>query len=114
MKTISGDALRGHLEMVVLSLLHQGKAHGYEILQRLEAQGDGVLHMREGSLYPVLYRLEEAGHIEGEWEADGVQRRGPRRRIYRLTAKGTRELARQREAWRQFVDIIGRLAEGTA
>lgn len=113
METISGDALRGHLEMIVLSLLRQGEAHGYELLQRLEAQGNGLLHMREGSLYPVLYRLEEEGHIQGEWEADTVKRRGPRRRIYSLTAQGKRELAGRRNAWRQFVDVIGRFAEET-
>jgi transcriptional regulator len=114
MDKISGDALRGHLELIILSLLEQGEAHGYEILRRLEAQGSGVLRMREGSLYPVLYRLEEAGQIRGTWETEATKRRGPRRRIYRLTPKGKRVLARHRQAWRQFVDVIGRIAEGTA
>ena len=113
MERISGDELRGHLEMLVLSLLERGEAHGYEILQRLEALGCGSLRMKEGSLYPVLYRLEEAGDIKARWESDAEGRRGPRRRLYRLTPRGTRELARRRQAWRQFVEVVGRIAEAT-
>ena len=92
---------------MVLSTLERGEAHGLEILRRLEAAGCGLLHLKEGSLYPALYRLEEAGKVEATWEAEPHGRRGARRRIYRLTAKGKRELAKGREDWVSFVQIIG-------
>ncbi len=114
MNNISGNTLRGHLDAMVLSLLEQGPAHGFEILRRLEQAGCGALSLKEGTLYPVLYRLERAGSIKGEWEADGVGRRGPRRRIYRLARSGKRDLASRRAQWRDFVTIIGRIVEAPA
>jgi PadR family transcriptional regulator PadR len=107
MEPIHGDALRGHLETLVLSVLEKGEAHGFEVLRRLEEAGCGALRLKEGSLYPALYRLEEAGLIRSVWEKDQAGRRGPRRRIYHLTHKGTRRLAQGREQWRYFVSILG-------
>lgn len=107
MATISGDALRGHLETLVLSALRRGNAHGFEILRRLEEAGSGALKLKEGSLYPALYRLEAAGMVEGEWEDGATPRRGPRRRIYRLTKKGQRRFAEARGEFHQFTTVIG-------
>ena len=107
MRCISGDALRGHLETLVLSALSRGEAHGFEILQRLEAAGSGALRLKEGSLYPALYRLETSGLVKAEWESNIARRRGPRRRIYRLTPKGVRRLEEARGDFRQFVSVIG-------
>ncbi len=112
MKPIHGDKLRGHLETIILSVLERGEAHGLEILRRLDAAGCGLLHLKEGSLYPALYRLEEAGRIEATWEAEPHGRRGARRRIYRLTTKGKRELAKGREDWSSFVQTIGGILAG--
>lgn len=111
MKDITGNELRGHLDTIVLSVLERGEAHGYEILQRLEKAGCGMLRLKEGTVYPALYRLEGAGLIRGAWETDSEPRRGPRRRNYRLTAAGKRELARRRDSWRNFVAVIGRIVE---
>jgi PadR family transcriptional regulator PadR len=107
MQAINGDKLRGHLETMVLSTLEQGEAHGLEILGRLEEAGCGLLRLKEGSLYPALYRLEAAGEVKAVWEAEPHGRRGARRRIYRLTAKGQRKLHVSRVEWRQFVRILG-------
>ena len=107
METIQGDQLRGHLETLVLSTLERGEAHGLEILRRLDEAGCGLLKLKEGSLYPALYRLEEAGKVEAVWEEDSHGRRGARRRIYRLTRKGVRELAEGRADWQRFVSIVG-------
>src|SRR5688500_6806919 len=107
MEPIDGNTLRGHLESLILSSLERGEAHGFDILRRLEAAGCGALRLKEGSLYPALYRLEGAGLVRAEWEAGASERRGPRRRIYRLTAKGTRRLAEARQEWRRFVNVIG-------
>src|SRR5262245_13431117 len=107
MDPITGDALRGHLEALILAALERGEAHGFEVLRRLEGAGSGALRLKEGSLYPALYRLEEAGLVRAEWEDGASARRGPRRRIYSLTNKGTGRLAAARSEWRQFVQIIG-------
>ena len=107
MEAINGDKLRGHLETMILSTLERGEAHGLEILRRLEAAGCGLLRLKEGSLYPALYRLEEAGEIKAAWESKTHGRRGARRRIYTLTANGQRTLDAGRADWLQFVRILG-------
>jgi len=114
MKPIEGDTLRGHLETMILSALERGEAHGLEILRRLEEAGCGLLRLKEGSLYPALYRLEAGGKVEAAWEEQPHGRRGARRRIYRLTAKGKRELAKGREEWTRFVEIIGAIVGAPA
>ena len=107
MEAIQGDKLRGHLEAMILSTLERGEAHGLEILHRLEEAGCGLLRLKEGSLYPALYRLEAAGAVKAVWEAEPHGRRGARRRIYGLTAKGRRRLDAGRAEWQQFVRILG-------
>jgi PadR family transcriptional regulator, regulatory protein PadR len=107
MPEITGDLLRGHLENLILSTLEQSDAHGLEILRRLEAAGCGALKLKEGSLYPALYRLENAGMIVAEWEEEAKGRRGARRRIYHLTRAGTKALARGRVEWVSFVQVVG-------
>ena len=90
-----------------------GEAHGFEVWRRLEEAGAGALRLREGSLYPALYRLEKAGLIRSAWEEGTAARRGPRRRVYQLTRKGTRRLAEGRAEWQQFVQVIGAHRGGT-
>jgi PadR family transcriptional regulator len=107
MGRIDGDKLRGHLETMVLSTLERGEAHGLEILRRLDEAGCGLLRLKEGSLYPALYRLEAAGDVKAVWEPAPHGRRGARRRIYRLTSKGQRKLDACRVEWRQFVRVVG-------
>src|SRR5262245_49888681 len=114
MEKIQGNSLRGHLETMILSVLEHGEAHGFDILRRLEEMGCGALEMKEGSLYPAIYRLEEAGLLRGRWEDQAVERRGPRRRLYTLTPRGRRELERRREGWRSFTAILGRIIEAGA
>ena len=114
MEAINGDKVRGHLETMVLSNLEQGEAHGLEILRRLEEAGCGLLRLKEGSLYPALYRLEAAGEVKAVWESEPHGRRGPRRRIYCLTAKGQRKLAASRVEWQQFVRVLGGILGASA
>lgn len=111
---IGGDSLRGHLQPMILSVLEKGDAHGFEVWRRLEDAGGGALKLREGSLYPALYRLEKSGFIKAHWEKKEQGRRGPRRRIYRLTAKGKRELNVGREQWQQFVAVVGQIVGAPA
>jgi DNA-binding PadR family transcriptional regulator len=104
---IHGDKLRGHLEALILAILEQDQAHGLEILRRLEESACGLLQLKEGSLYPALYRLERAEEVAADWEPQPHRRRGARRRVYRLTEKGTKKLAQARAEWQQFVQVIG-------
>jgi DNA-binding PadR family transcriptional regulator len=114
MEEINGDKLRGHLETMILSTLERGEAHGLEILRRLEDSGCGLLRLKEGSLYPALYRLEAAGEIKAVWEKESHGRRGARRRIYCLTPKGQRALGKCRREWQQFVRIVGGILGASA
>lgn len=107
MDRIDGDKLRGHLEMLILAALGRGDAHGLEILRRLEKGGCGLLRLKEGSLYPALYRLEAAGKVKAVWEKEPHGRRGARRRIYRLTRSGGKQLDRARGEFQAFVTVIG-------
>lgn len=107
MDEIHGDKLRGHLENLVLAALRSGDAHGFEILKRLEAAGSGALKLKEGSLYPALYRLEAEGLVKAAWEGGDTARRGPRRRVYHLTDQGAKRLEQSRGEWELFVRVIG-------
>ncbi len=114
MEKRKGNLLRGHLEMLVLATVARGPSHGYGVLQSLEQGGCGLFHLKEGTVYPVLYRLEAAGQIKGDWETDRLERRGPRRRIYKLTAEGRRSLEQQRSHWGQFTQIVNGIVGASA
>ena len=98
---------KGSAELLVLSLLEAQPRHGYEIGKLIEARSGGALHFHVASLYPLLYRLEERGWIQGRWLEKPNQRR---RRYYRLTAEGTRVLGLQRKKWQEFAGAVGRIA----
>ena len=97
---------KGSAELLILSLLEDRPRHGYEIAKLIETRSSGTLRFRVTSLYPLLYRLEERGLIEGRWIEKAAQRR---RRHYRLTAAGRALLERQRRSWKTFVDAIRRV-----
>ena len=98
---------KGSAELLILSLVETQPRHGYEISKLIEARSDGALSFRVASLYPLLYRLEKRGWIQGRWLEKAGQRR---RRYYRLTAAGADVLASQRSTWRNFAAAINRIA----
>src|SRR6267378_3525453 len=98
---------KGSAELLILSLVEVRPRHGYEISKLIEARSDGVLRFNVASLYPLLYRLEKRGWIQGRWVEKAGQRR---RRYYRLTPSGANVLASQRSTWREFVEAIDRIA----
>lgn len=112
--SIQGDRLRGHLEAMILAILDREPAHGFDIVKKLEARGEGALQMREGTIYPVLYRMEASGLIKAQWDESEEGRKGPRRKVYTLTRKGQRQLAKGREEWQHFVQVVGGIIGGTA
>jgi len=99
---------KGTAEVLILSLLEARPRHGYEIAKLIEQRSEGVLEFHVASLYPMLYRLERRGWIEGRWLEKAGQRR---RRFYKLTAAGRRALPEQRKTWRQFIRAIQRVAQ---
>ncbi len=109
MVPIDTNHVRGHLDALILAALERQPAHGWDICRRLEQASGSVLTMKEGSVYPALYRLERERLIVGRWDKDATERRGPRRRVYRLTPGGRRRLAEARGQWRQFVTVMGAL-----
>jgi transcriptional regulator len=98
---------KGSAELLVLAVLEERARHGYEIGHLIGERSGGALTFHLASLYPLLYRLEARGLIEGRWVEKPSQRR---RRYYRLTAEGRRVLARQRTVWQQFVRALDRVA----
>ncbi len=99
---------KGSTELLVLSLVERRARHGYEIGKLIETRSRGALRFNVASLYPLLYRLEARGLIEGRWVEKASQRR---RRFYRLTAEGRRTLRLQQGAWEAFVEAMRRITE---
>ena len=97
---------KGSAELLILSLVEARARHGYEIGKLIETRSQGALSFQIASLYPLLYRLESRGWIQGRWVEKAGQRR---RRYYRLTAAGRKVLAQQTQGWRQFVEAIHRI-----
>jgi len=103
---IEREFKRGSLELVVLHLLHGREAYGYEIVSELTSRTNGSLEVTDGTLYPVLYRLERAGLVAVRWETPV---RGVPRKYYRLTDEGRGELKTLRKEWMSFARAMGDL-----
>jgi PadR family transcriptional regulator len=107
MTLFSPAVKKGSAELLVMALVEDRPRHGYEIGKLIEERSGGTLVFHVASLYPMLYRLERKGLLEGRWVEKAGQRR---RRYYRLTAEGRRVLARQRSVWRQFMTALDQVA----
>ena len=92
--------------MLILSLIEDQPRHGYDICKLIESRSGGALRFHVTTLYPLLYRLEKQGWMQGRWVEKSGQRR---RRYYRLTAEGKKVLTRQKQSWREFVEAVGRI-----
>ena len=96
-------AKKGSADLLILALVDEAPLHGYDIARRIETRSGGTLSFTLASLYATLYRLEERGWIRGRWMERAGRRR---RRCYRITAKGRKVLAAQREDWRRFIAAL--------
>ena len=96
------EALKGHLDALILAVLAHGPRHGYAIIEELKRRSAGSFDLPEGTVYPALHRLETAGLLSSAW-SDGA---GRRRRVYELTGRGRRELGSRRGEWREFARAV--------
>ena len=102
---MKAEKLKGHLDLLLLSVLSRGPGHGYEVITRLKVRSDGAFQLPEGTVYPALHRLEGAGLLASSWDVVA----GRRRRIYRLTLAGEAALAEQAAQWREFSGSMARV-----
>ena len=103
-----GQALKGHLDLLLLAILSDGARHGYAIIDELRDRSDEAFDLPEGTVYPALHRLQRGGYLTSEWSEVS----GRRRRTYRLTEDGRGALGEQRMAWNEFADAVGRVLKG--
>lgn len=94
--------LKGNLDLLLLSVLKAGPAHGYAVISALRERSDGAFDLAEGTIYPALHKLEAAGHVTSWWD----EAAGRRRRVYALTPRGEREVVAERERWTGFVGHV--------
>ena len=106
---MEGEMLKGHLDMIVLAALAPGPAHGYAVIEEIKKRSGQAFDLPEGTVYPALHRLEQAGLLSSRWV---TAESGRRRRVYALTRQGSRALAERRAVWRQFSDAVGGLLKG--
>ncbi|HTK28190.1 MAG TPA: helix-turn-helix transcriptional regulator [Vicinamibacterales bacterium] len=98
---------KGSAEIMILALLEERDRHGYELARLIDRRSGGELTLHVASLYPILYRLERRGLIQGRWVEKSGERR---RRFYRLTTDGAKMLAAQRRSWSAFLAALTRVA----
>jgi PadR family transcriptional regulator len=95
---MASEHVRGHLDLLLLSVLARGPAHGYAVIAALRERSDGAFDLPEGTVYPALHRLERTGLLTSRWN-DAA---GRRRRQYEITGRGAVTLAARRDEWRAF------------
>src|SRR5215472_5579559 len=101
------DSLQGALDLMVLKILSRKPGlHGYAIMTAIEGMSEGVLQVEEGSLYPALRRMEDAGWVRAEW----IDREGGRRaRVYEITTAGKKQLAAEEDRWQTSTNAVKRV-----
>ncbi len=100
------DVLQGTLDLLVLKTLSRGPMHGYGIALHIEQISEDALRVEEGSLYPALHRIEQAGWIGAEWKLTDNNRKA---KYYRLTASGRKQLAEEEEKWSRLTRAVGKV-----
>jgi DNA-binding PadR family transcriptional regulator len=99
---MKAEALKGHLDSMILAVLAAGPAHGYAVIEQLRRRSGGVFDLPEGTVYPALHRLEEDGLLTSSWATAN----GRRRRVYTLTRRGRAALGKRRGDWRLFSQAV--------
>src|SRR6266496_6068538 len=97
-----GEALKGHLDLLLLAVLSEGPAHGYAVIESLRNRSGGIFDLPEGTIYPALHRLESQGLLRSRWLEDSARRK----RIYQLTSKGQQVLSTRQDEWKKFSKAV--------
>jgi transcriptional regulator len=105
---MKGQALKGHLDLLVLAVLADGPLHGYAVIEHLRDRSGDAFDLPEGTVYPVLHRLDGAGLLASNWS----EATGRRRRTYRLTDDGRAALVQERSQWQQFAAAVTSVLKG--
>jgi len=109
MSVISTDLIRGHTDMIILNVLHQGDSYGYEIYKRIIELSDNQYELKEATLYTAFRRLEKEGYISSYW---GDETQGGRRKYYRITESGISFYENGKKEWDIAKEIIDHLIKG--
>jgi DNA-binding PadR family transcriptional regulator len=104
---VDAERLKGNLDLLLLSVLARGPAHGYAVISALRERSDGAFDLPEGTVYPALHRLERRSLLRARWERAGDDEGGRRRKVYALTSEGEAALRAERHRWRRFVQGVG-------
>lgn len=109
MKLYSRELLKGTADTLVLSAFAQGEMYGYQVVREIERRSDGFFRLKEGTLYPILHRLEGQGFLQARWE---TMPSGMERRYYALTQAGRKALRDRLNEWAGFAKAVGRVTAG--
>ena len=109
-RTRKSDALQGTLDLLVLKTLSRSPQHGYGIAAHVQQVSGNVLRVEEGSLYPALHRMEQAGWIVADWQVTANNRRA---RVYRITRKGVQQLQQVEGKWAELTQAVARVLKYT-
>ncbi|MFP5328182.1 MAG: PadR family transcriptional regulator [Acidimicrobiia bacterium] len=96
------EALKGHLDLLLLAVMEDGPRHGYAVIEELKRRTGDALDLPEGTIYPALHRLQKAGLLSSSWDDTS----GRRRRVYSLTSGGKRAVKEKRLEWQAFADAV--------
>lgn len=106
--SVNKELVKGSTSMLVLGVLEEKEMYGYQIIKELEQRSETVFSLKEGTLYPILHVLEQDGFLEAYWEDTSSARK---RRFYRITKKGRKELDRQKEEWKEYAGAVGKVLQ---
>jgi PadR family transcriptional regulator len=104
----TGEALKGHLDLLLLAIVQEQPAHGYAIIETLRLRSGGRFDLPEGTVYPALHRLERAGLLSSTWASESPRKR----RVYALTDMGREALDAGRRDWQGFSAAVAGVLEG--
>ncbi len=107
---ISKELSKGSTGLLVLSVISRGEKYGYQIIKTVEMMSDNVFQMNEGTLYPILHSLEREGFLSSRWVES--EENGRKRKYYRITDKGIKELVTQKQEWETFSTAVGKVVGG--
>ena len=102
------ELLKGNLDLLLLTILKDGPAHGYAIIEELRRRSEDVFDLPEGTIYPALHRMERSGVLASQW----TESAGRRRRVYQLSGLGREALGEKQAEWQAFTRSVRHVLEG--